>query len=387
MHLENNIVQHDGNAYAENAAGNATENANRIVHKGLTGLENLGNTCFLNSCVQVLARIPAFDKLMEEYRKHINLQKDEYFVLKEFEDLRKMMLENQGVICPKRFVFFVHLLAKQKERHLFTGWFQNDIAEFLLFFMECVHEATCRPITMEIQGSVNTSIDRLAHKCFNELKQIYEKEYSPFMDAFYGIYFSQIVDIHPPHTELSVKPEHFFILDVPIPVKLHEQHRKIINVYDCIDYYCQNEVLSGENAWKNGENENQDVMKRIRFWNFPRLLVITLKRFDATGRRKLQNHIDFPVKNLDLRKYVDGYNPNKYVYDLYGICNHMGGIQGGHYTAYVYHKNILGGVWLHHNDTQIELVKEDKLVTNYAYCLFYHMRGDSGRGDGTAEEA
>ena len=45
--------------------------------------------------------------------------------------------------------------------------------------------------------------------------------------------------------------------------------------------------------------------------------------------------VDFPLNNLDLSKYVVGYDKNSFKYDLYGICNHSGGSAGGHYTAYV----------------------------------------------------
>ena len=40
-----------------------------------------------------------------------------------------------------------------------------------------------------------------------------------------------------------------------------------------------------------------------------------------------------------MSKYVTGYNPHTYHYELYGICNHMGGTFGGHYTAYIKNAN------------------------------------------------
>jgi ubiquitin C-terminal hydrolase len=47
--------------------------------------------------------------------------------------------------------------------------------------------------------------------------------------------------------------------------------------------------------------------------------------------------IEYPVTGLDLSKYSIGYNSHKYVYDLYAVCNHVGGMSYGHY--YVYIKN------------------------------------------------
>ena len=61
-----------------------------------------------------------------------------------------------------------------------------------------------------------------------------------------------------------------------------------------------------------------------------------LKRF--TYSRYLKNKIDtfvnFPVHDLDLRKYVKNKNDQSYLYELYAVSNHYGGLGGGHYTAY-----------------------------------------------------
>ena len=63
--------------------------------------------------------------------------------------------------------------------------------------------------------------------------------------------------------------------------------------------------------------------------------------------------VDFPLKNLDLSKYVVGYDKNSFKYDLYGICNHSGGSAGGYYTAYVKNAN---DKWYLFNDTNVDEV-------------------------------
>ena len=104
------------------------------------------------------------------------------------------------------------------------------------------------------------------------------------------------------------------------------------------------------------------------FWNFPNILIITLNRFSIDGLRRINKHVDFPIDNLDLTKYVHGYNKESFVYDLYGICNHMGSLQGGHYTAFV--RNY-ANQWVYYDDETNEKVKDlSKLVTSSAYCLY-----------------
>ena len=61
-------------------------------------------------------------------------------------------------------------------------------------------------------------------------------------------------------------------------------------------------------------------------------------------------------------------NKNSYKYDLFGICNHYGGVNGGHYTAFVKNANES---WYNFNDTNVSKIKIDDLQGNGAYCFFY----------------
>ena len=99
--------------------------------------------------------------------------------------------------------------------------------------------------------------------------------------------------------------------------------------------------------------------------------MITLKRF-GNNQRKNQKLVHYPIKNLNLTKYVVGYDKETYIYDLYGICNHSGGSQGGHYTAFVKNSNKK---WYHFNDTMVNEVSNlAKLKGPQAYCFFYRKQ-------------
>jgi ubiquitin C-terminal hydrolase len=145
------------------------------------------------------------------------------------------------------------------------------------------------------------------------------------------------------------------------------------NLYGCFDLFVRPEFLDGENAWFNETSQQKEnVRKQISFWNFPNILVISLKRFTPDGRGKMNQRIDFPLENLDLSKYVRGYNAKSYIYDLYGVCNHMGGPAGGHYTSFV--KNATNE-WYHYNDRNVNRIDDvSSIVTPMAYCLFYRKK-------------
>jgi len=338
--------------------------------KGYNGLVNLGNTCFLNSCVQILNHTYELNEYLDS-EKIQNVKKqniDDCVILNEWNDLRSTLWQNNGTISPNKFVYHIHNIAQKKNRELFTGWAQNDMSEFLLFIIECLHNSISREIRMRISGNTENETDKLAVECYTMLKNIYTKEYSEIMDLFYGIYVSEIVSLDGKEKHV-IKPEHFFILDLPI-FSINGLSKSL---YDCFDNFVNKETLEDDNAWYNEKTDTKEnVDKQITFWNFPKILVITLKRFSPDGSRKLQNLIDFPLDNLDLTKYVTGYSANQYIYELYGVCNHTGGTQGGHYTAFV--KNSKKE-WIHFNDTNIEMVKNPEMViTPMAYCLFYRKK-------------
>ena len=79
-------------------------------------------------------------------------------------------------------------MSKKKGRDIFTHWAQNDVSEFFGFVMECMHNSISRPIEVNITGTSENSTDKMAILCYNEVKNIYEKEYSEVMDIFYGIH-------------------------------------------------------------------------------------------------------------------------------------------------------------------------------------------------------
>jgi len=343
--------------------------------KGYTGLANLGNTCFLNSSMQVLNHTYELNEFLKspKFAKILKSDLPDATILVEWAELQGIMWSNNGVVSPNKFVYHVHKLAQEKGKELFTGWAQNDMPEFLLFMIECMHNSISRNMDMRILGDIENDIDKMAKECYNMLKHVYSTEYSEIMEMFYGIYVSEIASLDG-QTIHSIKPENFFMLDLPIPT-INQQQQPVSTLIDCLDAFCQSEVLEGGNAWlneKTGQKEN--IRKRITFWNFPKILVITLKRFSPCGRYKIDHNIPFPLQDLDLSKYISGYNPSQYIYDLYGVCNHFGGVQGGHYTSYVLNST---SEWIHFNDTRVEIIADaSSIVSPNAYCLFYRKKNN-----------
>jgi ubiquitin carboxyl-terminal hydrolase 8 len=332
------------------------------------GIQNLGNTCFINACMQILLQTPELDYSIIETEMQKNIPETKIY--NEWKSCKESV-ENPAIsiISPISFIEAIHQIAQLKNQVLFSGFAQNDMPEFLLFFIDNLHNHLKCEIQYNIFGIQQNDTDKLAIQCYEMMKTKYEKDYSPLIDIFFGISVSNIssLDKYP----LSSISEPYFVLDLPIYGN---------NIYDCLDNYVSHELLDNENAWYNEKTQQKEnVFKQISFWNFPKIVVFTFKRFSSTITRegihllKKMDFIDFPLDELDLSKYICGYNASKYKYELYGICNHMGNVMGGHYTAFVKTKEKQ---WFHCNDTIIEKIENpQQIVTSMAYALFYRRLG------------
>jgi len=334
------------------------------------GLANLGNTCFLNSALQCLIHTSELNTFLNAatYKSRLTNTPDAS-ILTEYDELRKIMTaRDDGTMRPGKFVTVVHQVAKYKDKDIFTGFAQNDLPEFILFMIDCFNTAIKRRVVMSIDGTATNDKDKLAISCYTVMKKMYEKEYSEMLGIFFGIHTSIVNASTSDHKLLSTSPEPFFILSLPIPL-----NKATPSIYDCIDLYTCDELLNGENQYiiNDTTKEKVDATKRILFWSLPKVLIIDIKRFIAKENRlsKYNDIISFsPIDHLDLSKYVVGYNPHLYKYELYGVCNHMGGLTGGHYTAYVKKSD---NTWWNFNDSHVSQLREADVCSPSAYCLFY----------------
>ena len=308
-----------------------------------SGLVNLGNTCYMNSLMQILVDIEDFNTIFKLNKKKNNL----FYIFESFyNDIKK----SKGVFNPSVFLKNLQISAKNNKRLEFIGYDQNDPSELLIYLLDQFHNDIKRSVDMNIKGISKNNTDDLAIKCYKMKKQTLEKEYSELYDLFYFIEINQVFN----NNNLENIPQWNCQLSLPLPDKYKEKNG--ISLYNCIEDYSKITNI----------NNNKHIQSR--FWNFPNVLVIVLQRFSSTFNKN-NILVTFPLENLDISKYVIGYNSNKYVYDLIGVCNHSGNIMGGHYTCYSKNKNKQ---WVHYNDTNASLVKNlDSIISNNAYCLFY----------------
>ena len=147
-----------------------------------------------------------------------------------------------------------------------------------------------------------------------------------------------------------------------------EKEKNNIDIYDCIKKFSSRETLDEGNDWYcSCCKVNQKAYKTIRINYAPNILMIQLKRFKTDGNIKIDNFIDFPIKNLNLKVHHISET-----YDLMGIINHYGNISFGHYIAVC--KNYYNNKWYKYDDSSVIEISENEIVSKDAYVLFYKKK-------------
>uniref|UniRef100_A0A1B6F536 Ubiquitin carboxyl-terminal hydrolase n=1 Tax=Cuerna arida TaxID=1464854 RepID=A0A1B6F536_9HEMI len=333
---------------------------------GLTGLSNIGNTCFLNAIVQCLSNT----KVILEYVTNKGYVSEirtsaKASLMKCFADLIRGLW--QGGISS----ITIHTFKKEVDVYAprFLGYAQQDAQEFLRYLLEGLHDelnrvtSQSRNLTEEIDDDLSDSV-----KAVETWKRYLRFDNSKIVDTFGGLLKSTLECTHCGHCSTTFEP--FWDLSLPIP---HTSRTGKLLLSQCFDLFTKEEVLDGDEMPTCSKcNTRRKCKKRILIQKFPEVLVIHLKRFSLGGRSyKVESIIDFPVSNLDVAAYSADRQLQNLGYDLYAVVNHNGTCYTGHYTAYC--KHPYSGEWHSFNDLSVRPISPETHNKQDAYVLFYEQ--------------
>ncbi|TYZ65269.1 hypothetical protein PybrP1_002516 [[Pythium] brassicae (nom. inval.)] len=387
------------------------EALNKSNPRGLVGLQNLGNTCFMNSCLQCVSNIPSVAQYFASnvHAKEVNEASPTKGALAfAFGDLMKALWGSDkfSSVRPSELKRVIGKVASR-----FTGYEQQDAQEFLRFLLDGLHEDLNRikkkPAYYEIKDRERAK-DR---DVSDEHWRFYsERNLSALSELFCGQLRSEIRCSTCGHRSLCF--DVFWDLSLPVPKKPKSlQPMRIASVFaskqhaapragdderaaaaggggastspngcsvrDCLKAYTDQELLAEGDAYYCAKcKTHRAVAKKISLYRLPQVLVLHLKRFSYStfSRDKVSTAIQFPLLGLDLAEYcaADAVVDGSTEYDLTGVVHHVGSLNGGHYTAECLNKDTQE--WFDFDDASVAAVKKPQLCSSSAYILFFRRR-------------
>jgi len=338
-----------------------------FVKKGLCGLVNAGNRCFLNSIIQCLShtlKLTDFflsQKYKEEDPEHLNPRKEIYHVTQSYITLLHHIWETNQVIVPRSFVENMSKFVKK-----YYTLEQQDSHECLMYILDGLHRGLAYEIDVDIRGEVQNETDKLMKLSLETWKSFYENNYSFILETFNGMIYNRMecseckpanpVHHFEPFNSLSINTTASTNTTLPELLRDHFSDNEDVHDWNCDT--CKNTTRCSRTS---------------KMWALPNYLIIHLKRFDNRGE-KVTTDVKYPLTDLDLTEFVseDKRDPNNYIYTLYAVNYHSGSLNNGHYWSCC---RNLDEQWYMFNDADVVKVNNlAELQTKDAYILFYYRK-------------
>ncbi|NWY52204.1 UBP2 hydrolase, partial [Chionis minor] len=341
--------------------------------QGLTGLRNLGNTCFMNSILQCLSNTKELRDycLQNQYLRDLNNNsRMRTALMTEFAKLIQLLWTSSpnDSVSPSEFKTQIQRYAPR-----FVGYNQQDAQEFLRFLLDGLHSEVNR-VLVRPRASTDT-LDHLPddEKSRQMWRRYQEREDSRISDLFVGQLKSSLTCSECGYCSTAFDP--FWDLSLPIPKKGYGE----VTLMDCLRLFTKEDVLDGDEKPTCCRCKARTrCTKKFSIQKFPKILVLHLKRFSEARIRtsKLTTFINFQLKDLDLREFAS-QTCNHAIYNLYAVSNHSGTTMGGHYTAYC--KSPISSEWHSFNDSRVTPMSSSHVRSSDAYLLFYELASPSSR--------
>jgi len=427
--MTQNIIMSDTSKNVENIE----LERKKITTLGLSGLCNIGNTCFMNSALQCLSSTdlllfyligkdsgdPMYKKdlknnIIAKILKKKNCEISnitEKEVRKEYKgsltyNLKKLLILMWNCNCKVKPISFLKNLAEKN--NLFMGFSQHDSQECLSYIIDTLHEETKTDVNIKI---VNLTDEQIKYYSYyvqfmefmnnnknteEEKNKIYRKHIETVkrqnlekidVHISYLYYWKKFIkNNHSLMTDLftglflteikcdvcnnsSHRFDPYNIISLPMPIPIPEN--KTVDDLDIYD--CFDKYFLSEEKIE-GERHCDYCAKKTETTIKNNLWrtpekLIIQLKKFTPDGRKFNLSIASPKDELNLDKYYSKFTNKKLRYELYGLIIHIGSLSGGHYVSVT--KNIVNNLWYLYDDTNVVHVQETDINNIINSCNTY----------------
>jgi ubiquitin carboxyl-terminal hydrolase 22/27/51 len=345
---------------------------------GLRGLLNLGSTCFLNAIMQAgFVHNPVVRNffLADMHNSAacnasgcLMCQVDRFF---------------SEMFSPSQLPFACSelLCAVWQHSDYLAGYEQQDAHEFLISLLNGLHthSAASAAAAAGGGGGVAPGTPIGGGRCSCVAHQ-----------SFGSVLCSECTCSSCGHVSASMEP----CLDLSLQIPETMRDAGPVSLESCLAGFTQPEVLGSEDRLKCERcGSYQQARKQMSLESPPVILCLQIKRFQRTmGARKMvsskvETAVSFPAE-LDVLPFLSktvrpnaGWQTAKKprhclssMYDLFGVVNHHGSLDNGHYTSYVLQQMGSSNEWIKCDDAMLTRVSAREVHESQCYLLFYCKR-------------